>query len=98
MSLRRSQIGAFFSRSAGGALARRLIGRRLEMDIAQAAVAALANDDDLADFREIVDHGFLIVVKDLGAVGTLTVADFPFAPWRSLPMPWWPRSALKCCR
>src|SRR5690606_3561844 len=47
----------------------RLIGRGLEVGIAEAAIAALEQYDALADFGQVGDQGFLIFLKNLGALG-----------------------------
>ena len=54
---------------AGIGAARRAIGRGGEMQIAETAIAALADDDALADLSEIGDQGLAIHFEDLGALG-----------------------------
>ena len=58
----------FLARPAGAVLARRAVGRGLVAGIAAAAVAALEEDDALADLGEVGEQRPLLVVgQDLGA-------------------------------
>src|SRR6185436_6352171 len=57
----------FLARPAGSRVARRLVGRALEMRVAEAAVAALAQDDALARLGQVEQHRLLVLVEDLGA-------------------------------
>ena len=53
------------------ALARRAVGRRLVVGIAETAIAAAQQHDALADFDHVGKHGFLVVVQHLGPDGDL---------------------------
>ncbi len=46
---------------------RRAVGRRLEMRVAEPAVAALGNDDALTDFGEVREQRLVVFVEDLRA-------------------------------
>ena len=48
---------------------RRLVRRRLEVQVAEAAVAAAGEHDALTHLGEVRDHRLLILVEDLGAGG-----------------------------
>jgi hypothetical protein len=50
-------------------MARRLIGRGSEMQIAKAAIAAPGKPHALAGFGQIGEHGFFVLVEDLGPHG-----------------------------
>ena len=52
---------------AGIGVARRAVGRRLEMRVAEAAVAALGQHDALADLGEVGDQRLLVFVENLRA-------------------------------
>src|SRR3546814_15896582 len=56
-------------RSVGAA--RRLVGGRLEVGVADAAVAAPQEHDALADFGEVGQDGLLVLGEHLGAGGHL---------------------------
>ncbi len=57
---------ALLARPAFAMLARRLVGRGLEMRIAETAVAALAEHDLLAGLGQVEEDGLLVLVQDLG--------------------------------
>src|SRR6185437_13188578 len=57
--------GAFLARLAGIGMARCAIGRRLEMRIAEAAIAALRDGNALADQREIGKQCLAVFLVDL---------------------------------
>ena len=57
----------FLARPAGAVLARGAVGRGLVAGIAAAAVAALEQDDPLADLGEVGEDMLLVVGQDLGA-------------------------------
>ncbi len=59
--------GALDTLLSGVGVAWRLIGGRLEPQVAPAAVAAARQQDALAGEREVRDDGFPILVEDLGA-------------------------------
>src|SRR3546814_9031712 len=56
---------------AGVGAARRLVGGRLEVGVAEAAVAAPQEHDALADFGEVGQDGLLVLGEHLGAGGHL---------------------------
>ena len=58
---------ALLARPAGSRMARRLVGGALEMRVAEAAVAALAQHDALARLGQVEQHRLLVLVEDLGA-------------------------------
>ena len=59
--------GAFLAGLAGIGPARRLVGRGLEIGVAEAAIAAPRQRDALADFGEVGNHGLAVFLIDLGA-------------------------------
>src|SRR5690606_16677560 len=52
---------------AGIGTARRLVGRRLEMQVAEAAVAALEEQHALADFGQVGDQRLVVLLQHLRA-------------------------------
>src|ERR1700733_4020933 len=52
---------------AGIGLARRAVGRRFEMRVAEAAIAAFGEHEFFAQRGEVVDQGLAILVENLGA-------------------------------
>ena len=88
---------ALLARLAGIGAARRLIGRRLEMRIAETAIAA-APDDALPDLGQIGEKRLRSSSSKIWVpTGTFRIASAPLPPARFLPMPCVPVLALKCC-
>src|SRR6476659_5698961 len=56
---------ALLARLSGIGVPRRTVGRRLEMRVAETAVAALGQHDTLADLGKVGDHRFLVLVENL---------------------------------
>src|SRR5262245_9520699 len=54
---------------AGIGVARRLVGRGLELGVAEAAIAAAEQHDAVAGLREIGDQALALRIEDLGAGG-----------------------------
>ncbi|MGY3645783.1 hypothetical protein ACVWW2_001074 [Bradyrhizobium sp. LM4.3] len=89
---------ALFAGLAGIGIARRAVGRGLEMRVAEAAIAALGQHEFFADIGEIV--GIMVSrssSKICVPMGTFSTIALPLAPWRSEPAPFSPFWALKCC-
>ena len=83
---------------AGIGVARRLVGRGLEMGIAEAAIAACASTNALADFGEVGRSASRCRLRRPACRPALSAStSAPLAPVRFLPMPWVPVLALKCC-
>ena len=59
--------GEFLGGLAGVGVARRLVGRRLEVRVAEAAVAAFGEGDALTDGGEVGDQRLAVFLVDLGA-------------------------------
>ena len=89
--------GAFFAGLAGIGLARRAVGRRLEIGVAEAAIAAFRDHHALADLGEIGEQRLAVFFVDLRADRHFSTTSLPLAPCMSLPMPLPPLLALKCC-
>src|SRR5690606_2906321 len=87
---------AFLSRQAGIGAARRLIGGRLEVLVAEAAIAADAEAEALADLGQVADQRFVVLLEylrarrnlehDIGALGAGTVASHAVAAGLGLEM------------
>ena len=68
------------------------------MRVAEAAVAAVRQHRALADLGEVGDQRLLVILENLRTERHLDHdSQAPLAPCRSLPMPWPPPRALKCC-
>ena len=63
-------------------MARRLVGRALEVRVAETAVAARAMRARSPDIDEIGDQRLLILGEDLVPGGTFEMQSSPFAPAR----------------
>ena len=57
-----------------------LVGGGLEMQVAEAAIAAARQNDPLAHFGQVRDDGLFVFVKDLGADGNAQHHIGPIAP------------------
>src|SRR5690606_3480345 len=62
---------ALLAGQAGIGPPRGLIGRGLEMLVAKAAIAALGEQEALADLGQVADQRLVILLEDLGAGGNL---------------------------
>ena len=56
---------ALLARQSRIGVARRAIGRRLEMRVAEAAIAALGQHDALSDLREIGEQRLIVLIENL---------------------------------
>jgi hypothetical protein len=59
--------GALLAFEAGIGAARRLVGRGLEMRIAETAIAALGEQEALAFLGQVADQRLVVFLEDLGA-------------------------------
>ena len=66
ISFSRSQTQRSSPGQPGSALARRAVGRGLEVGVAEAAVAAAQQDDALAGLGQVGEHGLLVLVAASG--------------------------------
>ena len=90
--------GALVTLQARIGTARRPVGRGREMGIAEAAIAALGEDEALRRFRSDRRSAFRRPRRRSGCrAGLSSTASAPRPPARFLPMPWTPVLALKCC-
>ena len=97
ISFRRSQIHISAPSQPGIGAARRLVGRGLEVGIAEAAIAAAQQAHASADFGQVGEQRLPVLIADLGADRHFQHHVVALAPVRFRPMPWPPVLALKCC-
>ncbi len=71
ISFSRSQMQSLPGRLAGIGAARRLVGRALEVGVAEAAIATREQHEALADRGDVGDQRLAVLLEDLGAGGDL---------------------------
>ena len=65
ISLSLQPDGQLLALLAGIGVARRLVGRRLEMGVAEAAIAAAGEHDAVAGLGQIGDQRLVVLIEDL---------------------------------